>query len=310
MITEKQIVRKTLKELLPDIKDLEKSIELEFTNICNAVCTMCPRTEQHRAKGYMTIETLEIILDKAASYGVNNISIGGFGEPLLHKQFCTMIQMIREKLPEAKISITTNGLLLTKTIVEELFTIGMPEFSVSFHNDNREDYERTMKISHTRVMENLHTLLKELPESARFIHVGIVKTKENVHQIDNIISCWSELGVTQFTLLIGHNRAGQLNDKRLLDDEFYVSEQVEVKQAHNLLCKKASVVLKFVDWEGLVRLCCNDLKGKTLLTDLRTGSFEDAEQNRAKVWTDSQSDFCKKCNMPSTLLEAQIIAIV
>ena len=310
MVDEKIAIRKTLEELIPDIKDLDKSIELEITNVCNAVCNICPREEQHRVKGFMTKDTLEMILKRAKVYGVNSISIGGFGEPLLHKEFCSFLKTIRKELPECKVSITTNGVFLTPEKLHEMIEIGIPEISLSFHSPDKEEYERIMRISYPKVVENIKYFINTYPEEINNLRMGIVKTKENQFQIEELMEYWTDLGLKHFTVLTAHNRAGQLNDNDLIDDAFYKEHNVPINSLDNRMCSTASVVLKFIDWQGIVHLCCNDLKSKALLGNLREDSLLSSENNRQKVWKHSQKDFCKTCNMPSTLKKAELISFV
>ena len=82
---------------LPELPE-PVEIEIELTNLCNARCTVCPRSDMP-ASGMMRLETLERILDGYTAarpgFALNRlrgelshprVSVAGGGEPLLHRE--------------------------------------------------------------------------------------------------------------------------------------------------------------------------------------------------------------------------------
>ncbi len=298
-----------LKDIVKDINGLDKSLELELTNFCNAKCGMCPREELNRPKGYMTLKTLKAILNASAQFQINNISIGGFGEPLLHKDFRLLIKTMRSVLPNAKISLTTNGLLLAPEMQNEIIKAGISEINVSFHSNSKDEYENFMGISYLSVIDNVKSFLKNHPQHENTIRIGIVRTKLNTDKVENIINFWDKIGVKNFTILTAHNRAGKLMDQAIADNQFFQEQRIEIQEKDKSICRTASIILKFVDWQGKTHLCCNDLDSIALLGDLQVDSFETIESNRENIWKKAQKELCRNCNMPSTLLHTELISI-
>lgn len=55
----------------------------------------------------------------------------GMGEPLLHKEIHTMVRMAKNKFPNARTEIITNGLLLDKPMADNLAKSGLDRITVS-----------------------------------------------------------------------------------------------------------------------------------------------------------------------------------
>lgn len=100
-----------------------KFLMLETVNRCNGKCDFCPANALFDKRKYqmMPMETVEHILDDLVRIGwkgtifpqVNN-------EPFIDKRIIDIIRMCKDKLPESKIYIITNGTLLTKEILDQI----------------------------------------------------------------------------------------------------------------------------------------------------------------------------------------------
>lgn len=296
-----------LKNIITQLQDLDKCMELELTNVCNAVCNMCPRSELTRPKGYMTDATFHTVLTRAKNFSMKSVSIGGMGEPLLHPAFFDYIASLRETLGNVKLTLTTNGLLLTDRNAEKLVKYNFEEISVSFHSCQAEKYRNILKIDFDTVVANIENFMAKHPEFVNHLQIAIVKTKMNRMEIEDIIGYWRQKGIKRFVILTAHNRAGYLTDHNLVDDAFYADADVQIRPGDRSYCREPGIVLKYVDWQGKVHICCNDLKGMAVMGDLSTESFAEIEEKRANVWSSSQDSFCRECNMVSTLLETEVI---
>ncbi|HBP22979.1 MAG TPA: hypothetical protein DEA08_35045 [Planctomycetes bacterium] len=104
---------------------LPREVQLEITNRCNLDCDMCPRLVLLKVPEIdMSRETLERVLDRfvAAEGQPHSITLTGWGEPLMHKEFFSFVDRIAERLPETDVGFTTNGHLVTKRITEQVLS--------------------------------------------------------------------------------------------------------------------------------------------------------------------------------------------
>lgn len=86
-------------------------VEFQLCDRCNLNCAYCSHMSPISAPVIMSIETLEQECNRIARWGVNEVNLMG-GEPLMHPQLVEAITVTRRILPNVKLTVTTNGLLL------------------------------------------------------------------------------------------------------------------------------------------------------------------------------------------------------
>ena len=100
----------------------------EFTNHCNFKCRFCPHSvyrkrsdggnQFNREKGYMSDELFNLALENAEKYA-NLVTIGFFGEPLLHPKFEDYVKAFPTERCYT-LEINTNWSLVTKENMDTL----------------------------------------------------------------------------------------------------------------------------------------------------------------------------------------------
>lgn len=97
-------------------KALAFEYEFPLTSHCNLNCQMCTVFSPIAEKTFLSMESFYKDISRMGSlFGSKNVwfrMVGG--EPLLHPQIVDMMLLARKVLPNALISITTNGLLAKK----------------------------------------------------------------------------------------------------------------------------------------------------------------------------------------------------
>lgn len=105
---------------------------LEVTTRCNLRCKMCVKQscDNSIASGDMSISTLDRL--KPAMAYLDEVIISGIGEPLLHPQLETFIREIKAALPSSgSVGLQTNGTLLTRPMIERLFSVDIDTICIS-----------------------------------------------------------------------------------------------------------------------------------------------------------------------------------
>ena len=102
-------------------------VALELTNHCNFRCTYCPhsvyqqetgRNVYDRPEGFMPREMLDTIIPNARKYA-RSVSIGFFGEPLLHPQFEEFTAALHANRNYTLV-LNTNGSLITEKMMDAM----------------------------------------------------------------------------------------------------------------------------------------------------------------------------------------------
>lgn len=98
-------------------KHLFHHVEIETVNRCNGVCSFCPVSVKNEQRTYAIMEesVFRNIIDQLAELNyAGRLSIFSNNEPLLDKRIIEFHKYAREKLPNARMHLYTNGTLLNK----------------------------------------------------------------------------------------------------------------------------------------------------------------------------------------------------
>ena len=88
------------------------AVELHLADRCNMNCTGCSHFSPFAGEWYASVENigrdLRVLRAKFAG-GIRHVNLLG-GEPLLNRDFCAIIECVREVCPKARITVVTNGI--------------------------------------------------------------------------------------------------------------------------------------------------------------------------------------------------------
>lgn len=206
---------------------------METTNFCQSNCSYCPHRKMTRAKGYVSMDTVQKVAKHCENVGQKYIALHHMGEPLLHSQIGEIIKTFRAYGVTSELS--TNGKLLTKKGTEILNSgIGLIRIAVDYF------YNTPGYIEEIRDFLNL---AKQYPN-----------TKIHLHTIvNNALDPFKEFECEQVKLEVKalDNWAGEVDGESQLDP----SNQCYF-QDYNYV-----VVL----WDGRISTCCLDYDAKATL---------------------------------------------
>jgi len=137
-VKNKEALRKKLWPLLLEAAALHNVLPL--TSSCNLRCLFCSHRQNppglkvyyFRPLSFKLLQDLISLLD-----GSRKIIIGESatrlceGEPLTHPHFLAVIKELRKRFPRTPLQITTNGALLSKSILSELAALGEQQSSAA-----------------------------------------------------------------------------------------------------------------------------------------------------------------------------------
>lgn len=152
-----------------EIKKRFKSAYIEITNTCNLACTFCPKTT--RKKEFMTVKNFDFIVKNITSF-TEYIYLHLMGEPLLHPEFCKIIEIAKSY--DLSIKITTNGTLLAENI-ELLSAKPVKQINISLQSILANDIDKKQYLAN---MYQAITKIREINNNT-IIHLRLWNSLEN-----------------------------------------------------------------------------------------------------------------------------------
>lgn len=157
-------------------------VRVSVTDRCNLRCVYCmPELQQEwlPREDTLTFEELQRLVALLASMGVHDVRLTG-GEPLMRRDLPTLVGMLAGIPGVEDLSMTTNGLLLERSI-DELADAGLRRVNVSLDALDPERYEH---ITRRHGLERVLQCLDALIESGRLspVKVNVVAMRDFTEQ--------------------------------------------------------------------------------------------------------------------------------
>ena len=177
-----------------------KDLRISITDRCNFRCSYCMPPDQFSnnheflpRSEILSFEDITLIVKSMLSLGLKKVRITG-GEPLLRKDICTLISMIRECDSDLDIALTTNGSLLSK-FAEDLAKSGLDRVTVSI---DAIDDKMVREISNSNVSsQEIVDGIIAAKNSGLKVKVNTVVIKDfNENQIIPLVELFYRMGVT------------------------------------------------------------------------------------------------------------------
>ncbi len=193
------LYQKELRERPLVMKSHPTGIEIEMTNRCNLACTQCLRSLGLKPYklGDMDPDNYKKILDQFPY--VMNISLNGFGEPMMYAHFFDIVAYTRKERPWAKIGIYSNGGLIDEEKAYRMMDCGLTELNISIDAAKPETYRRVRRGGK---LPDLHDNIKRLVRikqetRARFPMLGLnfVMLNDNEGELVPFVEQAADMGV-------------------------------------------------------------------------------------------------------------------
>ena len=180
---------------------LPDNLYLESTNRCNLRCRTCV---QHRG---MPEPSHDISLKEAEQIGaafpaLKRVVLHGIGEPLLNKHLPALVHFFKSK--GAYVLFNSNALLLNRRTAEQLLQSGLDELRTSLDAGSASTYARVRDSrKYSRAIRNIETLIQlrnKNGQSTPKVSAWMVATRENIHDLPQLIELASRIGVAEVYL--------------------------------------------------------------------------------------------------------------
>lgn len=278
------------------------TVQIQTRTGCNGACIFCPYSEsaEHVPKGTMSDELFKKIILEIAKYPkTRRISPYLMNEPFLDPKIVDRARFIKSKIPQTKVSITTNGSKLTPEVVDDILSNNpFDHIFISMQGIEKESYEATMRgsLKFEETKRNVEYLIKKRNEKRSKLKITITMVKTNLIDVDKAVAYWRSLGVdSKYTAL--ENRGGNIKNFGKINP----GKPLHFKHCTRLF-KQAYIL-----FNGDMVLCCTDYYKTMLLGNVAEKSiFEVWNSPRAtKIRQDfirgdfSENPLCAKCLISS-----------
>lgn len=273
----------------------------ELTNACNQRCPQCFRPqmlEDHLAKtgrinyGLMQLDAFKRLVFPLRRT-LTGIGLNGFGESLVHPEFISILEYLREVLPRAHAGLHSNGLKLDEEKARAFIRYRINSVSVSLDAATPETYARIRgnQKDFNKVVANIEGFVSirnsanaDLPK----INLSYNIHRENIGELSSFLELAHELRVDEATPInLGNPMwglyGGMANPSPWPNAREEVAREVEkAKDTAERLGLKADLpdlsprvigsagidpqpgfscawpiaVAPYVTWEGYLLLCC------------------------------------------------------
>lgn len=137
-------------------------IQIEPTTRCNFTCGFC--AGRHMPQTDLNFELFCTLVDKLKN--PRHIELQGEGEPLLHPNFFAMVDYLRTRFPQVKISTITNGSLLNDDIVSHLLRTRIDSLMISLESADEKVFQAIRGGKLERVRRGVKKLMQRKRSSA------------------------------------------------------------------------------------------------------------------------------------------------
>lgn len=198
--------RLSVKDARPIVFSELKYLNLILTNACNLSCKYC--FEQHRKDyGRFDIPKLKTMYDFLLNANGDDGKLFQFfgGEPLAQKkliaEFCkTFQETLSKNRLKVRVSIVTNGLLLTPEFVKEYFDYDFTQIVISLDTDDAATDQREIG---QKGIDHIFNMLSLIPKTKKDEHQVCIRctiNEESVPRLAGYMDRLYEKGIRNFII--------------------------------------------------------------------------------------------------------------
>jgi len=165
-----------------------------LTEACNLACRHCwiaPRFDPDGSQAALPVELFETAIREAKPLGLAGVKLTG-GEPLLHPQFATLLEIVRRA--ELALTIETNGLLCSRATAAEIARSPRRFVSVSIDGADAatHDWVRGVPGAFAQACQAVRNLVAE--DTAPQVIMSLMRC--NIEQVEAVVRMAQSLGAS------------------------------------------------------------------------------------------------------------------
>ena len=278
---------------------MERLLNLEATSYCNANCSMCPR-DCVKEYGYISLDTVDKLIDKIGDYLLYEISISGRGEPTFHPQLIEIIKKLQTLKTKISVVTTTDGIkdATYKQLIDELDIM-----RISVSSIDEQIFKKIHRgLNYDKIWANITKLVNYNPEK---LHIHLGGGEETYPALEKTISFFKANDVNNIYLLPLWNRGGNVEEQEILDlrkqivekynifysEDEYLDETKVRNLANPNYCPLGDTSIS-VNYKGDMIGCFQDFENLTKICSVD----DDADFITERVKVLKKMPVCRSCN--------------
>jgi len=187
------------------IDNLPTQVHFLMVDKCNAKCIMCGGNYFHnKSQRKITLDKFKKMASNLQLQLCSGIVLAGAGDPLLNRDLVPIIEFVREKYSDIRISVTTNGIALTNKLSQAFIENDVEVVNVSINSATRESYRRIMQVDcFDKVCENTKNLvdLKNRLGRTTRVQFSCAINRLNIKELPLLVELSRELGVESINVM-------------------------------------------------------------------------------------------------------------
>lgn len=298
---------------------MPSSIILEPTNACNLHCICCrKKSEAPEKEGFLDIGSTHNLLKEIGSH-LNSILLNGFGEPLLHPDFCVFLKLFNKELPWAKVRFFTNGLLFSDKIIESIILNEVHEIIISLDSATAETYRKIRDADFSLVLQNIRKLnsaKKYFKKSLPLVKASFTIVEENKNELTGFLELLRALDIEPGLIEVVNTKwgyAGKVPEPNNLREAYkkcrVVFPDIDLKLVFPSFAEYSRPIchlpfVPYIAWNGDLKACCYmPFASEYPLGNVFTSSFHRVWHNkenrylRAELLHNKLLPFCRDCSL-------------
>jgi len=253
--------------------DTPFTIEIGVSSYCNLKCKFCFHYDNKIEKKNMSFELFKKIINdlKCFPQKLKKLKFCGYGENLIHPQFIDMLKFTKESGIAEFIELTTNGVLLTPELSENLVNNGLNQINISIESVNFQGYLETSgrAVDVNALADNIKYLFdyKNKMSVNLLVYTKIIdKTLKNEEEKKLFFEMFKDISDYLFV--------EQMIDMWLAPDNLMIKGLGDIKNVYGLPVKNNKVCsflfTRFIiHSDGVCVPCCSDWSKKCTIGDLK-----------------------------------------
>lgn len=173
------------------------NIVLDITDSCNARCHFCYKRQSKNCGTELSLVPIKNLIRQLPKKKLYFLITGG--EPLLHRFFFEILELIKEK--NFSCGIVTNGTLLDEEKIRKLLSEGLDYIFFSLHG-TKETHDSITGISgsYDKIIDSIRLFNKIDTENRCKIYINSVLTKKNINSFQKLFSDLGNVKIESFRI--------------------------------------------------------------------------------------------------------------
>ena len=300
--------------LKTDIKKSKfpKIVVLQTINRCNCACLMCPYsyTVANENESRMSEETFNNILDQLEKEDEFESLFFAFqNEPLLDPRIIEWAKKFKERLPNKRLELVSNGSMLKPELAKEVYKyFDLVHISLNAFSD--ESYQKISRTKHyKRIFDNLISVAT-FPEQQKKTIVRFICQKANVDEKKDFYNFWRKKGFMVFGFDVNDRLKGVRDFDNKIKLPLDTSKKIKMfvlKHLGKLMLPTCSIpfICVYIKADGGVVQCFNDWSNENIIENINDKKIKEIFHNdkykkiRKKLLADKLDDsvICSKCDL-------------